>query len=230
MVRKNGVYRLIEKKLLLASVSPRRSELMAMGGWQFDVLSAGIDEDILPAEKAHSYVVRMAESKARAVAKLAPHHSLVIGADTTVVSPDGEILAKPQNETEALEMLHCLRGLVHQVLTGVVVMQAGNVIIDQDVCVTNVQMRSYTEVEMQDYIASGDPFDKAGGYAIQDEKFDPVKAIDGCFANVVGLPVCSLARLLQKHGVEPTYQLPANNDPSQFNNCPICQQLTRGRK
>jgi septum formation protein len=87
-----------EKKLVLASVSPRRKELMAMGGWQFEVLPAGIDEDLHPDEKPQPYVLRMAKSKACAVAGLAPRDSLIVGADTTVVDPQGEILAKPQDE------------------------------------------------------------------------------------------------------------------------------------
>ncbi|MFO7624620.1 MAG: Maf family protein [Anaerolineales bacterium] len=215
-----------EKKLVLASVSPRRKELMAMGGWQFEVLPAGIDEDLHPDEKPQPYVLRMAKSKACAVAGLAPRDSLIVGADTTVVDPQGEILAKPQDEKEAVEMLRRLRGRVHQVLTGVVVLQAGRNTIDQDMCVTEVYMRSYSETEMHDYIATGDPYDKAGGYAIQHEEFNPVERIKGCYANVVGLPVCTLARLLEKQGVKSPYLLPADSSTNQYNQCPVCRQLT----
>ena len=201
-----------------------------MGGWQFEVLPAGIDEDLLLAEKPHKYVLRMAESKACAVAKRAPLDSLIIGADTTVVGPQGEILSKPQNKKEALEMLSRLRGRVHQVFTGVVIMQAGQDVIDRDVCVTDVYMRSYSETEMHDYIATGDPFDKAGGYAIQHEEFDPVERIKGCYANVVGLPVCTLARLLEKQGVKTSYPLPADSSSLQYDECLICEQLTHPKR
>jgi MAF protein len=198
-----------------------------MVGWQFEVLPAGIDEDHLLVENPHSYVLRVAESKACAVANQVPPGSLIIGADTTVVDPQGEILAKPQNEMEALDMLRRLRGRIHQVYTGVVVIQVGNGVIDWDVCVTDVHMRSYTETEMQDYIKTGDPFDKAGGYAIQHEEFNPVERINGCYANVVGLPVCTLACLLEKQGVETPYPLPAKSSSIQYDQCPICEQLTR---
>jgi septum formation protein len=219
-----------EKNLVLASVSPRRKELMAIGGWQFEVMPANIDEDFLPVEKPNSYVLRMAESKANAVENLASRGSLVIGADTTVVGPLGGILAKPQNEKEALEMLRSLRGLVHQVYTGVVILQAGSGMIDRDVCITYVQMRSYSESEMHDYIATGDPFDKAGGYAIQHEEFDPVERIKGCYTNVVGLPICTLAHLLEKQGVKTPYLFPANHSSMHFDRCPICKQLTQTRR
>jgi septum formation protein len=219
-----------EKKLVLASVSPRRKELMSMGGWQFEVMPANIDEDLLPVEKPNRYVLRMAESKAGAVEDLAPRGSLVIGADTTVVGPLGKILAKPQTEKEALEMLRSLRGRVHQVYTGIVVLQTGSGVIDRDVCVTDVHMRSYSESEMHDYIVTGDPFDKAGGYAIQHEEFDPVERIKGCYANVVGLPICTLARLLEKQGIETPYPFPANRSSMFFKECPICKQLTQTRR
>jgi MAF protein len=213
-------------KLVLASVSPRRKELMAMGGWQFEILPAGIDEELLLTEKPHGYVLRVAESKARAVANQVSRGSLVIGADTTVVGPRGDILAKPQNEKEAREMLQRLRGRVHQVYTGVVVLQVDNGTIDRDLCVTDVYMRSYTDTEMQDYIATGDPFDKAGGYAIQHQEFNPVERIEGCYANVVGLPVCTLAHLLKKQGIETPYQFPIDGSSIEHAQCPICKLLT----
>lgn len=216
-----------EKKLVLASVSPRRKELMEMGGWQFNILPAGVDEDLFRTEKPQDYVLRIAGSKARAVAQQVSHGSLIIGADTTVVGPQGEILAKPQDRKEALDMLQRLRGRVHQVYTGVVVMRVDNGTIDQDLCVTDVYMRSYTESEMHQYIATGDPFDKAGGYAIQHQEFNPVERIKGCYANVVGLPICTLARLLEKQGVETPNQFPVDGYSIQPDQCPICKQLAR---
>jgi septum formation protein len=216
-----------DNKLVLASVSPRRKELMAMGGWQFEVLPAGINEDLLLAEKPHAYVLRMAESKVCAVAGQASRGSLVVGADTTVVGPQGEILAKPHTEKEALEMLRRLRGRVHQVYTGVVVMQVDDGTINRELCVTDVYMRAYTESEMFAYIATGDPFDKAGGYAIQHKEFDPVEKIKGCYANVVGLPVCVLARLLEQQDIKTFHKFPPDSRSIQYDQCPICKQLNQ---
>jgi len=198
---------------------------MALGGWQFQVMPAQINEDLLQAESPRAYVLRMAEGKARAVSNQVPPGSLVIGADTTVVSPQGDILAKPLDHQEALAMLGCLRGHTHEVLTAVAVISAGDGRAIQDVCVTEVEMRPYSEAEMLDYIATGDPFDKAGGYAIQHEEFGPVQRIKGCYANVVGLPVCILARMLEKSGVPFPITFPAQRSPHQYEKCPVCLQL-----
>lgn len=219
-----------EKILVLASVSPRRRELLALGSWQFQVMPAQINEDPLQAESPQDYVLRMAEQKARAISNQVPPGSLVIGADTTVVSPQGDILAKPLDRQEALAMLGCLCGRTHQVLTAVAVISVEDGRAVQDVCVTEVEMRPYSEAEMLDYIATGDPFDKAGGYAIQHQEFDPVQGIQGCYANVVGLPVCTLARLLEMFGIETPNNLPKQRSHDQYKQCPVCAQLTTNQR
>jgi septum formation protein len=212
-------------KLVLGSVSPRRKELMSLGGWVFDVMPADVDESILIGEGAREYVLRIAEDKAQTVYKSVPTESLVIAADTTVVDPGGTILAKPMHAQEAYDMLDRLRGRTHQVLTGVVVLLAPDGWIERGVCSTEVRMRGYSDQEIQAYIATGDPFDKAGGYAIQHAEFHPVERIYGCYANVVGLPVCLLSRLLESFGVETTVQLPKGCPSTQFKVCSICEQI-----
>ena len=198
---------------------------MAMGGWVFDIMPADVDESSLKDEGAREYVLRIAEHKARSVCESAPPGSLVVAADTTVVDPLGSILAKPIHEQEAYEMLDRLRGRIHQVLTAVVVIRAPQGSIEREICATNVRMRSYSDDEIQAYIASGDPFDKAGGYAIQHAEFHPVEAITGCYANVVGLPICTLSRLLESFGIETKVQVPAGCPSTHYTACSICEQL-----
>jgi septum formation protein len=212
-------------KLVLGSISPRRKELMVLGGWEFEIRPAHVDEDLLPQEEPRKYVLRMAGSKAKTVAAQIATGSLVITADTTVVDPQGKILAKPQHEQEALEMLERLRGRTHQVLTGIAVMRAPDGPIYQDVCMTDVRMRDYSTDEMMAYIASGDPFDKAGGYAIQHQEFHPVEKISGCYANVVGLPVCTLGHLLRRFGIETPAGVPKECPSKNNTDCSICEQL-----
>jgi septum formation protein len=185
---------------ILASNSPRRKELLILLGQPYRARPAEIDESPLPGEAPRAYVLRLAEGKARAVASQIPVDNVVIAADTTVA--DGmDILGKPVDEQEAVEMLTRLRGHTHQVYTAVAVLRpAGNTLL-LDCCVTDVPMRDYSEVEIAAYVATGDPLDKAGAYAIQHEGFHPVEHLDGCYANVVGLPLCHLTRLLRRLNV-----------------------------
>jgi MAF protein len=193
--------------IYLASNSPRRKELMTAGGWAFQVLAAPVDETPLPGEAPSTYVRRLAESKARAALAHMPAgaiDALLVAADTTVadVREDGafEILGKPQDADDARRMLRQLSGRMHVVLTGMAVLRASDESLLSDVDVTEVWMRPYTEAELQVYVASGDPMDKAGAYAIQHAGFHPVERLHGCFANVMGLPVCCVARLLAQLG------------------------------
>lgn len=195
--------------LVLASTSPRRRVLLDRSGWEYRLASpVAVDESIFPGESPRKYVVRLAQEKARACLNLARPGELILGADTTVVHR-GEILGKPADAGEAIAMLERLRGEVHQVFTALALIRAGEPVnILTDLCVTDVTMRAYSTVEMNAYVASGDPFDKAGGYAIQHAGFDPVERIDGCYANVVGLPLCHLARLLCEWGFPLAVDLP----------------------
>jgi MAF protein len=193
--------------LILASGSPRRRELLARWGWTFAIIKPDIDETPLPVEPPDAYVARLSREKARAgralvAADRVADATLIIAADTTVAL-GSEILGKPADAAEAIAMLRQLRGRAHMVFTGITVCQADSDAIKTTVTATQVHMRSYSDGEIERYVASGDPFDKAGSYAIQHAFFHPVERIDGCYANVMGLPLCTLYGLLAAQGVEP---------------------------
>jgi MAF protein len=202
--------------LVLASNSPRRRQLLAIGGWEFIVQPVDLDERVLPGEAPGVYVRRLAEEKARAAAHLLDGRrlldDLVVAADTAVVEwlpalQAARILGKPANAAEAAKMLGDLRGCEHQVYTGIAVLRLGDNRLLSDVCITRVQMRMYGDDEIQAYIDSGDPLDKAGAYAIQHSGFHPVEKLDGCFANVVGLPLCRLTNLLEAQAAPPSSRI-----------------------
>lgn len=196
--------------LVLASNSPRRKELLALGGWEFRVQPAEIDEQPWPSEPPRAYVLRLAEAKARVVGDRVPPEALVVAADTTVVDEEGGdlILGKPADAAEAGGMLRRLAGREHRVYTGLAVLRVRDGALRSELCATRVRMRPYSEAEIQAYIASGDPLDKAGGYAIQHPGFHPVESLTGCYTNVVGLPLCRLMRLLTGLGLPPAVALP----------------------
>jgi len=194
--------------LILASTSPRRKELLGLGGWKFKILPADVDETPLSGESPQDYVVRLAEEKARAVASQAQNHEMIIAADT-IVADGGKILGKPVDAQDAFEVLQNLRGRSHQVYTAVAVYDPGSEKLLTDLAHTDVPMRDYTDAEIHAYIATGDPFDKAGSYAIQHPGFRPVDHLEGCRANVVGLPLCHLERVLKQFGVRTTIDIPA---------------------
>ncbi len=192
--------------LILASNSPRRRQLLALAGWTFSNIPASIDEQPYPDEDPQTYVVRLAEQKARRVHTDLPADSslpaYIVAADTTVAA-GGQILGKPLDEQDAQDMLRRLRGGVHQVYTGLGVMRVADGELRTELTATDVRMRNYSDEEIQSYIATGDPLDKAGAYAIQHAGFHPVAALRGCYANVVGMPICRLAHLLQGFGLAP---------------------------
>jgi len=181
-------------KLILASNSPRRRQLLALLGLDFQVVPADVDETPFPGEPAVDYVLRLAAGKATWVRDNVEPNAVIIAADTTVTDK-GQILGKPRGETEASDMLRQLRGRVHQVYSGVAIASNGNLIT---VSVgTDVPMRRYSDDEIQRYVASGDPLDKAGAYAIQHVGFHPVEKLGGCYANVMGLPLCHLTKAMR---------------------------------
>lgn len=185
--------------LILASASPRRRELLATLGIPFEIEPAGVDETSVEQDP-----VRLAESlallKARAIAVRRPTDA-VIGSDT-VVALDGRLLGKPADAAEARAMLQALRDRAHEVVTGLAVIVADRGIEAVDHQRTAVVMRAYTDAECEAFIARGEPFDKAGGYAIQDATFHPVARIEGCECGVMGLPLWTLKRLLRGSGIE----------------------------
>lgn len=206
--------------LLLASQSPRRRELLNLLGWAFSIAPAEVDESTRPAERPESYVRRLAAAKAEAVVGLAKPGWLVVGSDTAVV--DGEqILGKPADNQAAIEMLHRLRGRSHRVFSAVAVIENGTARTHADLCVTEVPMRAYRDEEIRAYVATGDPLDKAGAYAIQHRGFRPVVNLTGCFANVMGLPLCHLARTLRKFGYSPPVDIPARCQKAIQYQCPV---------
>lgn len=192
--------------LILASNSPRRRQLIALMGWKCRVIPTEVDERLIHGEAPDDYVLRLAHEKARSAVENAPHGSLIVAADTAVVD-NAQILGKPTSPTHAADMLRGLRGHFHQVYTGLVVMHLESDRWFTEKCVTDVLMRNYSEDEIQAYVASGDPLDKAGGYAIQHSGFCPVERLEGCYANVVGLPLCHLTPILRELNLEPPNDL-----------------------
>ena len=186
--------------LVLASNSPRRRQLLSLTGWSFTVSAADVDESVFANESPAGYVLRLAETKARAIHT--DTDQIILAADTTVVNGT-EILGKPKDKDEATAMLKQLRGHTHQVYTGVALFRPKDRLLLTDLCVTDVPMREYSDDEIEAYVQTGDPLDKAGAYAIQHPKFKPVARMDGCFASVMGLPVCHIIRLMRQMDIQP---------------------------
>ena len=180
-------------QLRLASASPRRQLLLPLLGFPVSTQVGPNDETPLPGESALATALRLAEQKVRAVSPPRAGE-VVVGADT-VVALEGRQLGKPRDAREASRMLRALRGRQHEVATGVALL--GQTGWHAGLVATRVQMRRYTDTEIEAYVDSGQPLDKAGAYAIQDEDFSPVAAIEGCYLNVVGLPLCEVWRGLQ---------------------------------
>lgn len=185
-------------EIVLASTSPRRRELLGGLGIGFRVVPPCVEEDLLPGEPPRDTVERLALSKALSVARPLKR-GLVVGADSVVVLK-GRILGKPADAAQGKQMLRSLRGEEHQVVTGVDVVDAGGLRPRTASQVSVVYMRDYSDEEIGAYVASGEPLDKAGAYAVQDASFSPAARVDGCYANVIGLPLCLLIELLNERG------------------------------
>jgi MAF protein len=212
----------IDMDVILASNSPRRRKLLRLSGLDFRVIPADVDETPLEGESPSAYVRRLAGSKARAVGAHMDTDVLVIAADTTVVDGN-QILGKPVDNDDAGRMLRQLRGRSHQVYTAVAVFKEGELL--EECCGTDVPMREYSDLEMHAYIESGDPLDKAGAYAIQHVGFHPVDHLQGCYANVVGLPLCHLVRTLQKFNIHLAADVPAGCQATLGYDCPVFEAV-----
>ena len=189
-----------QNSLILASASPRRRELLACLSVSFEVVASDIDESFMAGVRPEAQARRLAAAKASVVAAASPD-AIVLAADTIVVHRRA-LLAKPEDADEARHMLRSLRGRVHRVITGVAITTPGKRRARVFHEVSRVHMRAYSNADIEDTIARGVPFDKAGGYGIQDPTLRPVEACKGCFCNVMGLPLWSTAKALRANGVE----------------------------
>ena len=185
------------RRLILASASPRRRELLAQAGFSFEVSPAHINEDLRSGEDPIGYVVRLAREKSETVyAQMKDAEAIVIGADTTVTL-DGHILAKPDDAADAARMLRLLSGRTHRVITGVAIASAAGVEVAAEV--TGVQFLTLNDEEIAAYVATGEPMDKAGAYGIQGYAAKWIPRIEGCYFNVVGLPLALVSTMLDAH-------------------------------
>lgn len=211
-------------QLILASQSPRRRRLIKLLEYPVQTTTAVVDEESVTHPDPVRNAVETARLKARAVAPCFGK-GIVVTADT-IVALDGEVLGKPADAQQARATLQRLRGRVHQVHTGLVLIDTASGRELASPCTTRVTMRNYSNEEIEAYIASGDPFDKAGAYAIQHTTFDPVDHIQGCYANVVGLPLCRLKSALEE--LEVALALDVDAQSADYERCAVCLKLLSG--
>jgi len=220
------------QRLLLASASPRRRELLKLLGLPFDVTQADIDETPAEDETPLALVARLSEAKAQAAGTLrligVDQPTAVIDACDTIVVYEGDIMGKPRDPDEAQTMLRLLRGREHDVFTAVSLLDVDTDQRRTDVARTSLAMRAYTDEELLAYVASGDPLDKAGAYAIQHTGFHPVAEFQGCYTNVVGLPLCHLSRCLHAWGFDTQSGLPARCQAHTRRTCTVFQDILGG--
>lgn len=190
---------MLSKGLILASASPRRQQFFSLLGVPFTALTAGVEESPRHDEKPEEMVRRLSCAKAEALAEDHPE-KLIVAADTIVVL-DGQVLGKPADAGEAIDMLERLRGREHLVFSGLAALSLCSGQQVTELTRTTVWMRPYSDEEISRYVASGDPLDKAGAYAIQHQQFHPVAYIQGCYASVMGLPLCHLKQALNRLGL-----------------------------
>jgi septum formation protein len=188
-----------ENAIVLASESTRRVDILRTLGVSFSIIPPGIDETKRPAESPKDYVLRIAYEKAHKVGNLFPD-KWIIGADTIVVHK-GKVLGKPGSDTDAFEMLKRLRGNWHKVYTGYCILNMSKQIVYQDVAETKVFIKDLTDDEIEKYIKTSEPLDKAGSYAVQGKGGYMVKEIKGSYSNVVGLPISEITDVLLSLGI-----------------------------
>lgn len=213
--------------LVLASNSPRRRQLLSWLDLPFTSTQADIDETPIPGEKPVDYVLRLAEEKARACTRSAPFGGVILAADTTVADND-QIIGKPVDLQDAGRILRQLRNRTHLVHTAIVLSNPSRGTTLVELCSTPVRMRVYTDEEIEAYLATGDPIDKAGAYAIQHPEFHPIARITGCYASVMGLPLCHLERSLRKSGFGARNRVPFRCQRELAYTCPIYQRVLAG--
>ncbi len=186
-------------RLILASASPRREEMLRLLGLRFSVLLSNVDEASAAGELPEHYALRLSEMKARAVAGLRPGH-WVLGADT-IVTIDGELLGKPQTTGEARCMIRKLSGREHTVITAFTLANSESTEIIQRAVCSQVRFKDVPDDEVEWYVATDEPYDKAGGYAVQGKASFLISEIHGSYTNVVGLPLCEVVEALKELGL-----------------------------
>ncbi len=219
-------------EFILASQSPRRQSLIKLLGYPFSVMVADVDEASITDPDPAVNVVKTAVLKAHTIAqKTSVTDKIIIAADTTVAL-DGHMLNKPHDAIEAISMLQSLRNRAHEVHTGLVLIDLRTGQQVAGVTTAVVTMRNYTDEEIAAYVASGDPMDKAGSYAIQHPIFKPVSQLDGCYTAVVGLSVCDLILTLDELGVPRLADLTTVHHAHQMADldfpCPIYKRVMAG--
>jgi septum formation protein len=215
--------------LVLASQSPRRRELLALTGLSFEVVPTRTDERRQPGESPADYARRVSGEKARDAARQTGDPVLVLAADTIVVDGD-DVLGKPRDGDDAAAILRQLRGRVHHVYTAVSLLDTATGRQAAALADSPVQMRDYDDAEVAAYVASGDPFDKAGAYAIQNTDFRPVAHFEHCFANVMGLPLCHVTKMLRRWGNAPPADVPAACQAHLAYRCPVYAAILVGEE
>lgn len=215
-------------QLILASASPRRSALLKLLNFPFEIQIANVDEDVIRDTDPVINVRRRAQLKAYELQSSAPMRAIVLAADTTVAI-DGMMLNKPADPAEAKDMLQRLRGRQHQVHTAIAVLniQSGKMVTDVDSA--KVYMRPYSDLEIEAYIATGDPMDKAGAYAIQHSVFNPVAKLEGCYLTVMGLSVCRLMVLLAHFSIMASVNKYEIQRAHQDHDCALFSSLQKQR-
>lgn len=186
-------------KLILASASPRRAEILRDAGIAFEAFATHVDEARREGESVEELVRRLAEAKARAAMAHVSGPSIMIGADTEVVV-EGQVLGKPADAADARRMLTLLAGRTHEVVTGLALIRLPDGTLRVEYETTRVTFAPLNEQEIEAYVASGEPFDKAGAYAIQGRGGRYVTRVEGCYFNVVGVPLARLYRMLRELG------------------------------
>lgn len=215
----------IMRSLLLASQSPRRRQLIDLVGYSFEITAVSVDETSITDPDPLLNTQETARLKARAVLASGTKQGIVVAADTTVAI-DGRLLGKPASPTEATSMLQFLRGRTHQVHTGLTVIDLADGREIDGVQTSSVTMRDYTDAEIAAYVASGDPLDKAGAYAIQHPTFQPVARLAGCYTGVMGLSVCHLIAVLQQLGLPVRASATAVTHAHHHHPCPLLNKIT----
>lgn len=213
--------------IVLASNSPRRREMMAWMDIPFTTTVADVDETPRTGETPEDYVMRLVREKAHACERQAPFNAVILAADTTVADGD-EIIGKPFDSEDAARMLRKLRSRTHTVHTAVVVGVPSRGLNEVELCSTHVKMRAYSDEDIASYILTGDPKDKAGAYAIQNEEFNPVEKLSGCFASVMGLPLCHIERALRRLGFGWRKSVPYHCQRELAYTCPVFKRILAG--